>query len=297
MSPDPTHSSARNPDSERSLLGKTDWKQTPSSELNKDSSSTDHLNRGDKEEAGKQARVQEKSEAPQAVKIERRQTLEHHLRASPTDLDAYLELAHIYRNENRPADARRILKQAREVFPEDESVLWEYEEAVLARSLQQLREVAEISQRLNTNEIDRELQRSENDWACRRIEVCQSRLARNPMLDDLRLSLGEAMHDAGRYEDAIHELSCVLEKDQHSPHAYLLQGRCYLQLGKTIEAMSALRAVALRRAVVAPAKIRVLALQLLISHAHRTGVTQTLALYQEQLARAEKESLENENPA
>ena len=84
------------------------------------------------------------------IHLERRQELEHHLKNSPTDLDAYMELGRIYRGDNRPLEAKRIFEQARQIFPEEQELLWQYEEAVLARSLQQYREVNDLAARLDT---------------------------------------------------------------------------------------------------------------------------------------------------
>ena len=50
-----------------------------------------------------------------------------------------------------------------------------------------------------------------------------------------------------------------------------------------------LRAAAMRRAVVAPLPIRVLALRLLCEVAERLGVQQTLLQYQQQLRQSEQE--------
>ncbi len=232
----------------------------------------------------------EEKEAPKPkLRLERKQELEHHLKESPTDLEGFLELGRIYRNENRPMDARRVLQQAIQVFPDDKDLLWEYEEAVLARSLQQLREVTELAQKLNTAETDRELKRSQNDWACRRMDVCLARLSRDPSLVHLRIALGEAMYDAGMYEAAIDELDFVLENDDLSPAAYLIKGRCQLATGKDVEAMSSLRASALRRSVVGPVRTRVIALRLLCETAERLGVGLTLAHYRKHLQQAEQE--------
>ncbi|MDG2223270.1 MAG: hypothetical protein P8L85_17945 [Rubripirellula sp.] len=239
----------------------------------------------DPDEAGDRA----VDESNPKVTLERRQTLEHHLKQSPTDLEAYLELGRIYRVENRPADSRRILRQAADIFPDEEGVRWELEEAMLARSLQQLREVTELAARLDTVETEHELQRCNADWAARRIEVCRARLERNPLLHHLRVSLAEAMYDADEFSDAIAELDDVLEMDELSPAAYLLRGRCLLQSGNDIDAMVALRAAAMRRAVVAPLPIRVLALRLLCEVAERLGVQQTLLQYQQQLQHTEQE--------
>lgn len=227
-------------------------------------------------------------EAPH-VQLHRRQELEQHLRASPTDLDGYMELAAIYRSEDRPIEARRILQQAIQIFPEDLSLLWEFEEATLARSRQQLREVAELAQRLDTLETERELKRSQNDWACRRMDVCRARLKRDPALVHLRVVLAEAMLDADLYEAAIDELDMVLDNDELSSHAYLLRGRCLLALGRDFDAMSSLRAASMRRAVPAPVKTKVVALRLLCDAAERLGVELTLKKYRQYLESAENE--------
>ena len=226
---------------------------------------------------------------PPHVQLHRRQELEQHLRASPTDLEGYMELAAIYRSEDRPIEARRILQQAIQIFPEDEPLLWEFEEATLARSRQQLREVTELAHRLDTVETERELKRSQNDWACRRMDVCRARLKRDPMLMHLRVVLAEAMLDAGLYEPAIDELDAVLDSDELSPHAYLLRGRCLLALGRDLDAMSSLRAASMRRSVPAPAKTKIVALRLLCEAAERLGVELTLKKYRQSLQSAENE--------
>jgi len=229
------------------------------------------------------------------VHLERRQQLEHHLKSSPTDLDAFFELGRIYREENRPLDARRVFHQALQIFPEDQKLLWEYEEATLARSLQQLREVTELAKRLKTLEAERELKRSQNDWACRRMDVCLARLARDASQTQLRVTLAEAMYDAGIYEGAIDELESVLDNDDLSPMAYLIRGRSLLAMGKDVEAMESLRAASLRRSVVAAPRIRVIALRLLCETAERLGVTLTLTMYRRHLQQAEEEIAKQTN--
>ncbi|QDT03168.1 Tetratricopeptide repeat protein [Rubripirellula lacrimiformis] len=223
------------------------------------------------------------------LQLQRRQQLEHHLKANPADLDSFLELARIYRDENHPIDARRVLQQALQIFPDDADLLWEFEEATLSRSLQQLREVSELASRLDTAETDRELSRCQQDWAMRRIEVCQSRINRDPSLVHLRVTLGEAMYEAERFDDALDELDPVLRHWELSPSAYLIRGKCLLAMGKDLDAMVAFRACALRRAVVAPLRTRVFALRLLCETADRLGIVLTLAQYRSALQQAEQE--------
>ena len=106
---------------------------------------------------------------------------------------------------------------------------WELEEATLARSLQQLREVGDLANRLNTAETDRELQRCQQDWAHRRIEICRARLKRDPSLLNLRIALAEALHDAEMYEESIDELRQIDDLSEHSPAAFMIRGRCLFQ--------------------------------------------------------------------
>ena len=160
------------------------------------------------------------AEEQSKLKIQRRQHLEHHLRSSPTDLDAFMELAAIYRADDRPIEAKRILEQAKKIFPDDEKVLWEYEEAVLARSMQQLREVSDLDQRLQTAESNLELSRSLSDWANRRIDVCKARLKRDPSLVHLRLVMAEAMLDAEqRRADELPEIPTVTRINRQTTKA------------------------------------------------------------------------------
>jgi hypothetical protein len=239
---------------------------------------------------------QEHSSRP-AVQLQRRQELEHKLKANPTDLDGFLELAAIYRNEHRPLEAKRLLGQAAEIFPEDEQVRFQLEEAILARSLQQLREVTDLAQRLNTAEAHRELERSRSDWACRRIEVCQARLQRDPSQVGLRLTLAEARFDAELFEEAFEEAGRLLELDEFSPAAHFLRARCLMALGKDLDAMKELRAVAMRRAVVAPDRLRLASLNLLCDLAEKLHLEATGQQYREQLQRLEQQLKQNPTEA
>ncbi|MEM6471502.1 MAG: hypothetical protein AAF802_18215, partial [Planctomycetota bacterium] len=170
------------------------------------------------------------SEEQQRVTLQRRQELEHKLKSNPTDLDGFLELAAIYRDEQRPLEAKRLLTQASEIFPDDLDVRFQLEEAVLARSLQQYREVSDLAARLQSPETLRELERSRSDWAFRRMEVCKARLERDPSQTQLRLSLVEAMYDADMFEDAFADAAALTEKDAFAPQAHFLRAKCLMAL-------------------------------------------------------------------
>jgi tetratricopeptide (TPR) repeat protein len=224
----------------------------------------------------------------QKVQLERRQELQHKLKTNPTDLEGFLELAAIYRQEQRPLEAKRLLQQALQIFPEQEEVRFQHEEAILARSLQQFREVSDLAQRLKTPEADRELDRSRSDWACRRIDVCRARLERDPSQMGLRMTMAEAKYDAEMFDESFAEAGQLLELDEWSANAHFLRARCLLALGKDLPAMKELRAVALRRSVVAPERLRHASLRLLCDLSEKLSLQATGNQYREHLRRLEQ---------
>jgi len=121
------------------------------------------------------------------------------------------------------------------------------------------------------------------------MEICRARLSRDPSLLHLRIVLAEALHDAEMHDRAIDELEPVLENDELSPTAYLIQGRCLLAMKNELEAMASLRAASMRRSVVAPVRIRIAALRMLCELAKKLGFTLTLQQYQQHLQLAEQE--------
>lgn len=232
------------------------------------------------------------SDAPRSTQptLERRQELERYLRDQPADIDSYLELAAIYRNANRATEATRVLKQALKVEPDHPLVLWQLEEASLARALQHLRDVREVAERLHSPEAQQELERAQIDWANRRAEVCRSRLGRDPSLTHLRVVLAEALRDLGQNDEAIEALRPALRDDTEAPLAYLIFGNCLQAAGQDLEALAAWRACALRRAVPAAQRIRVAALRAAIDLAERLGLGASLALYRQSLRQCQSDS-------
>ncbi len=232
-----------------------------------------------------------KSNASKALP-NRRQILEKQIREHALDIELYLELAAIHRAEDRPLEARRLLQQALQLNKNDLRVLWEFEEATLARSLQQFREVSDLAARLHTAEVDRELQRAQLDWANRRIEVCRARLERDPTKVNLRLVIAEALYDLGMFKEAAEELQPCLDIDALSPQAYLIRGKCLVDLGNELAALSAFRAVAMRRAVVAPPRIRAAAMRAAVEIAERLHLTLSVERYKHALDAAEQQAKE-----
>lgn len=233
---------------------------------------------------------QEPAEAPPpAVNLQRQQELERYLKPRPADVGAYLELAEIYRQQDRPLEARRTLKKGLEIHPDDANLLWQFEEACLAQSIHQLREVTELTKRLGTGEAQRELERSQADWACRRVDVCRARLKRDPENMQLRVVLAEALKDMGLFEAAIETAEVVAGHDTLAPTAFLIRGQCYQALGEPMKALPLYRAAAMRRATPAPPRTRVLAMRAAVVLAEQQGLPLSLQRYQRFLKLAESE--------
>jgi len=218
--------------------------------------------------------------APPKVNLQRQQELERYLKPKPADVEAYLELAEIYRRAVRPIEARRTLKKGLEIHPDEPQLIWQLEEANLAQSIYQLREVTELARRLGTGEAQRELERAIIDWAARRVEVCEARLKRDPANLQLRVLLSEALKDMGRFEEAIEEADVASESDALAPTAHLIRGQCFQALNEMRKALQAYRAAAFRRAVPAPPRIRCLAMRAAMELAETLGLPQSYARYE-----------------
>ncbi|QDS92847.1 Tetratricopeptide repeat protein [Roseimaritima multifibrata] len=240
-------------------------------------------------------------ESPQpvdsAVQLQRRQELERFLQPNPADVDAYLELAQIYRTENRPIEARKTLQRGLQVQPDDRRLLWEFEEAKLAQSLQHLRSARELAIRYQTVDSELELERAKVNWAARRVEVCRGRLARSPEDTALRVVLGEALRDLEKFKEAIDAVATATRIDALAPAAYLLRGQCYQALGKPMKALPEYRAAAMRRAVPADLPTRITALQAAVDLASHVGLPASLKRYERflKMALAERDLAANSN--
>ncbi|WP_168566455.1 tetratricopeptide repeat protein [Crateriforma spongiae] len=217
------------------------------------------------------------------VQLERRQQLERAIRENHGNVDQFLELGRLYRDEHRPLEAKRVLAQAAKIFPDNDDVQWQLEEAILARSLQQFREANDLASRVNSAEADEELVRSQRDWIRQRIEICTARLKRDASLKHLCVILSEAHFDAGDFQNAIDAVQPALSCDDYSPQAFLMRARSELALGESESALKSLRLCALRREIIAPPKIRLAALRLLCDTARTLGLTATLKHYEKAL--------------
>ncbi len=187
---------------------------------------------------------------------QRQQELELFIRQTPADSAAYLELAKIYRSQERHYDAIRVLEKAVGYLPDDLDIRWELEEAQLARALQRLQTSQEILIQSPSADHEENLERARIDWAVRRAEVCRARLSRTPGDPKLQVLLAESLRDLGSYEESMQFATAASTSLEHAPLAHYVRGQCLLALGRPLDALSAWRSAALRRSVPAPEGVK-----------------------------------------
>lgn len=219
-------------------------------------------------------------------RITRRQELERSVRRHSLDAAAYQELAKSYLDDGLKGEAKRVLKLATGVFPDDEAFRWELEEVTLATSLAHLREVRELTERLESAEVEAELVRAEADWAHRRLEVCRDRIDRNVRPAASRLQAAEALIDLDRHAEAVDVLEPLLDDPRSGGRANFLIGESRSAGGDDLGAMRAWRRAAFERRHPAEPGVRVAALRRLTTHAGRMGLIATLQDYDRRLASA-----------
>ena len=217
-------------------------------------------------------------------RVARRQELERVIRRHSLDDDAYHELARSYRADGLDGEAKRVLKAATEVFPDDEGFRWELEEVTLAVSLNHVRRVRELMDRLDNSEVETELRRAEADWNHRRLEVCRDRIARGVRTEASRIQTAEALLDLERPAEVADVLEPLAENPKFAGRASLLIGRSRSAVGDDLGAMRAWRRAAFGRRHPAGPSVRSAAARLLVSQAERLGLAATRGHYQRRVS-------------
>ena len=225
------------------------------------------------------------SESPAVDRVVRRrqQELELLLKQMPANSAAYLELAQIYRDQDRHHEAAHVLQRAICYSPNEPEVRWQLEEAQLAQALQRLRSATEV-ELMQTNTSNREdVERAKINWANCRRNVCKARLNRDPTQMGLRVVLAESLRDLGDFEEAIRETEIAIRTMDVAPQAFLIRGQCFLAMDRPLEALSAWRSAALRRSVPAPEATKVAALQAAADTSLKHGLYSSAKRYLDEL--------------
>ncbi|QDV69604.1 Tetratricopeptide repeat protein [Rosistilla carotiformis] len=211
--------------------------------------------------------------------VQRRQALEMSIRDAPADVAPYLELARIHRAIDKPAEAQKVLEKAVRVASDDPDVLWELEEAELARSLQRLKELKGLHNQHPTPDVTSDLERAQHEWAIRRAEVCRKRLLRDPSQTNLCIVMAEAMYEMGKFNEAIAALEPALEDPQECSKAFLVRGMCLQAINEPLAALTAFRGAALRRSLQPLPSVKLAALRHAADLASRLGLRATCKRY------------------
>jgi tetratricopeptide (TPR) repeat protein len=214
-----------------------------------------------------------------AVTLERKQELEVLLRNGSADPEPYLELAQIYRSEDRLPQAIKTLERGLSIAPKDGKILWELEELRLNRSLARLQEAMRAAKSRGTPETLAERDRCQVEWANRRIEVCRARLERKPNDHTLRVTMATALRSLGQSKEAIEALQPAIDDPKAGPRAALVRGQCCEDLGEPLLALAAYRAAGLRRSIPIAADVRKQALAQAASLACRLGLHRSANRY------------------
>lgn len=206
--------------------------------------------------------TEDKSASPvRSVPLERFQTLEHTIRENPLTVEPYLELAGYYLNSTRWTDARRVLENACQRFPEEERARFLLEESQLARSLQ-LNSQAQLAHRNEPNQLTQAtLDQSQLELNALRERVCRERLTRDPQQLQLHLPLASALQGLGQTSAAIESLQLAMQEPKLRSVAAFQLGQLLEESGRIPEALSAYRRAALYRVPLPPRELKLRALR------------------------------------
>lgn len=214
-----------------------------------------------------------------SVPLERFQTLEHAIRDNPLTVEPYLELAGYYFSSQRWTDARRVLENACQRFPDEERSQFLLEESQLARSLQLNCEAEQAQQAEPTQLTQAALEKSQLELNALREKICRSRLQRHPEQLQLHLPLATALHGLGQSEKAIESLRLAMQSPKlRSAAAYQL-GQLLEEVGRIADALSAYRRAALFRVPPPPRELKLRALTAAADLAERSRLIDSARRY------------------
>ena len=234
----------------------------------------------------------EKDSAAPVVPLERFQALEHIIRDSPINVDPYIELARIYLQNKRWADAKRVLDLAVQRFPEDEDANFLREEAQLARSLELLRDAQTAHQEEPTKLTKEALDRCHLELNVLREKICRSRLTRHPEQLELNMPLAVALENLGQRDEAIQCLQLAIADAKLRSRAAYQLGQTFERAKRIPEALSAYRRAALFRIPAPAMDLKVAALAAAANLAQKSGLIDSARRYVEMLL-----ELQPNNPA
>lgn len=217
------------------------------------------------------------------VALERFQTLERLIREIPLTVEPYIELATIYMDANRWADAKRVLDSALVRFPEDEDANYLAEEAQIARSVQLTGEAQGLHDSEPTKLTEKALRRCLLELNVLREKVYRNRLHRHPDQIGLNIPLAIALENLGQRSDAIDCLQCAVDDPQLRAEAAYHLGQLYERASAIPKALSAYRRSAMFRVPTPSLEMRLRALAAAANLAQKSNMIDSARRYVEML--------------
>lgn len=166
--------------------------------------------------------------AQQEEEMTREQRIQQNIQSEPNNVANYLELAHIYLNDERYEDAEDVFAHAYEASNGDLDIREKWEDAQLRRLRQKIATVEDA-------EAKRVFQR---EYFEKDVEVCRHRVERYPNNFRFKYDLGYRYLLTGRHVEAIRELQIATNDPRRKGAALLLLGQCFQQIKQYRLAMS-----------------------------------------------------------
>ncbi len=218
-----------------------------------------------------------------AIPLVRFQQLEQEIRNAPANAGPYVELGQIYLNQERWADARRVLENGVHSCPEHEPLLVMREDLLLHQASLLVEQAKTAIAEKPSDENKYALEQAEINLANERIRVCKDRHGRHPEQTDILINWAIGLRQLARFDEAIELLSKAASDPEFRARASLQLGMCYQILNRPLDALGAFRKASLFRAPPPEAKIRKRALELAAELAEGLGLLDSLRFYLEQL--------------
>ena len=223
------------------------------------------------------------------IPLVRFQQLEQQIRNAPAVGAPYEELAQIYIQSERWADARRVLDSGIRNCPEYDPIVQLYEDLLLNQANQFLEQAKKKFAEDPNDQSRFDQEQAEINLLNERIKVCRDRYGRNPDQKDLLIIWGIALRQSKRFEEAIEKLKEACSDLNLRARASLQIAMCYQVLDHPLEALSYFRRAALFRSPPPDPKVAAMALEFAARLAEEIGLIDSAVYYLKRLQERQPE--------
>lgn len=191
-----------------------------------------------KEEAAGASRSSEtESSRKREISLTPVQQLERAIAADPTLVENYLELANLYIEEHKFADAQRVLQRGQQASPGATDLLEKMDELNVRRAKHQLK-IAEKRAAAEDTPANREtVQQLRETFLRTELEAAQARADRYPEDLEARLRLGHALKRMGNHRQAAEQFQAARDAPEHYVAATLELGECLQHMKQYVKAL------------------------------------------------------------